>query len=160
MVPAHRVTKGADGKSREQRQISSGTTGGGWRRNGRKVKQSKQGDPPRVSRGRDSGAASPIGPRTHPPLAAAGVRVSIRALKRGNARRAKGHRKIDRERTNHLEEPPDLMEPAPRRTAPRFSGEDLAHWAWTEPSVWTNSMLATLQAGSVRAGKWHSLIDK
>lgn len=52
------------------------------------------------------------------------------------------------------------MEPTTRRTAPRFSGEDLAQWAWTEPSVWTNSMLATLQACSVRAGKWHSLIDK
>src|SRR5690606_28312398 len=160
MVPAHRVTKGADGKSREQRQISSGTTGGGWRRNGGKVKQSKQGDPPWVCRGRDSRSSLPHRATHASALAAAGVRVSIRALKRGNARRAKGHRKIDRERTNNLEEPPDLMEPTTRRTAPRFSGEDLAQWAWTEPSVWTNSMLATLQACSVRAGKWHSLIDK
>ena len=29
-----------------------------------------------------------------------GVRVPIRAVKRGNARGAKGHRKIDRERTD------------------------------------------------------------
>lgn len=49
---------------------------------------------------------------------------------------------------------------ASNRVVPRFSGEDLVHWAWTEPSVWTNSMLATLEQSSVRGGKWHSLIDK
>lgn len=43
---------------------------------------------------------------------------------------------------------------------PRFSGDDLLAWAWTEPSVWTNSMLTTLERSSVRGGKWHSLIDK
>ncbi|MFN7333135.1 MAG: group II intron reverse transcriptase/maturase [bacterium] len=43
---------------------------------------------------------------------------------------------------------------------PRFSGDDLVRWAWTEPSVWTNSMLETLEQSSVRGGKWHSLIDK
>ena len=49
---------------------------------------------------------------------------------------------------------------AGNRVIARFSGEDLAHWAWTEPSVWTNSMLATLEQSSVRGGKWHSLMDK
>lgn len=43
---------------------------------------------------------------------------------------------------------------------PRFSGDDLVRWAWTEPSVWTNSMLEILEQSSVRGGKWHSLIDK
>jgi RNA-directed DNA polymerase len=47
-----------------------------------------------------------------------------------------------------------------KRPGPRFSGDALAHWAWTEPSVWTNPMLATLEQNSVRGGKWHSLIDK
>jgi RNA-directed DNA polymerase len=60
-----------------------------------------------------------------------------------------------------LEETPDLIAAkAPSQAQRRFSGEDLAQWAWTEPSVWTNSMLATLTDNSVRAGKWHSLMDK
>lgn len=42
----------------------------------------------------------------------------------------------------------------------RFSGDDLTHWAWTEPSVWKPTMLATLEEHKVRGGKWHSLIDK
>ena len=32
-------------------------------------------------------------------------------------------------------------------------------WAWAEPSVWTDPMLAALENG-VRGGKWFSLIDK
>jgi RNA-directed DNA polymerase len=32
-------------------------------------------------------------------------------------------------------------------------------WAWTEASVWTERMLATLETG-VRGGKWFSLMDK
>ena len=32
-------------------------------------------------------------------------------------------------------------------------------WGWTEPSVWTDRMLAALENG-VRGGKWFSLIDK
>lgn len=59
-----------------------------------------------------------------------------------------------------MEKKPELMITASNRVVPRFSGEDLAHWAWTEPSVWINSMLATLEQSSVRGGKWHSLIDK
>lgn len=52
------------------------------------------------------------------------------------------------------------MPPVRSRVVPRFSGDDLVRWAWTEPSVWTNSMLETLEQSSVRGGKWHSLIDK
>ena len=32
-------------------------------------------------------------------------------------------------------------------------------WEWTEASVWTERMLATLARG-VKGGKWYSLIDK
>ncbi len=32
-------------------------------------------------------------------------------------------------------------------------------WAWVEPSVWTDRMLAALEEG-VKGGKWYSLIDK
>src|SRR6478672_4296344 len=52
------------------------------------------------------------------------------------------------------------QKPARGRAGSRFSGEDLVRWAWTEPSVCTNSMLATLETNQVRGGKWHSLIDK
>ena len=39
-------------------------------------------------------------------------------------------------------------------------GEDTpARWAWVEPSVWSERMLADLDNG-VKGGKWFSLIDK
>jgi RNA-directed DNA polymerase len=39
-------------------------------------------------------------------------------------------------------------------------GREVApEWAWTEASVWTERMLATLETG-VRGGKWYSLMDK
>lgn len=59
-----------------------------------------------------------------------------------------------------MEEKLELIVPPSNRATPRFSGDDLCHWAWTEPSVWTNPMLATLEHHRVRGGKWHSLIDK
>lgn len=59
-----------------------------------------------------------------------------------------------------MEDPPDLIASPSNRATRRFSGDDLTHWAWTEPSVWTNPMLATLEHHRVRGGKWHSLIDK
>ena len=34
-----------------------------------------------------------------------------------------------------------------------------SQWAWTEASVWTARMLATLERG-IKGGKWFSLIDK
>jgi RNA-directed DNA polymerase len=34
-----------------------------------------------------------------------------------------------------------------------------SHWAWVEPLVWTDNMLAALEKG-VKGGKWFSLIDK
>ena len=39
-------------------------------------------------------------------------------------------------------------------------GREVApQWEWTEASVWTERMLATLERG-ITGGKWHSLIDK
>src|SRR5256885_15530321 len=34
-----------------------------------------------------------------------------------------------------------------------------SQWAWTEASVWTERMLATLERG-IKGGKWYSLMDK
>lgn len=34
-----------------------------------------------------------------------------------------------------------------------------ARWAWTEPEVWTDRMLMSLETG-VKGGKWYSLMDK
>ena len=67
--------------------------------------------------------------------------------------------------TGNLEDQPETMSatsPAStgKRVPSRFSGEDLVHWAWTEPGVWKPTMLATLEKNEVRGGKWHSLIDK
>jgi len=50
-------------------------------------------------------------------------------------------------------------EPTPVPATAKPVGEVRAHWAWTEPSVWTERMLTALESG-VRGGKWHSLIDK
>ena len=38
-------------------------------------------------------------------------------------------------------------------------GENRARWAWVEPVVWTERMLATLETG-IEGGKWFRLIDK
>ena len=38
-------------------------------------------------------------------------------------------------------------------------GREVAQkWEWTEASVWTERMLATLERG-IKGGKWFSLID-
>ena len=42
---------------------------------------------------------------------------------------------------------------------PKQTGEIRSRWEWTEPSVWTENMLAALETG-VKGGKWFSLIDK
>jgi len=38
-------------------------------------------------------------------------------------------------------------------------GDIQARWAWVEPTVWTERMLAALEQG-VKGGKWFSLMDK
>lgn len=49
-------------------------------------------------------------------------------------------------------------QPQPVRELER-GGEIRARWSWSEPSVWTERMLETLERG-VKGGKWHSLYDK
>ena len=38
-------------------------------------------------------------------------------------------------------------------------GDIRARWAWVEPTVWTERMLATLETG-IEGGKWFRLIEK
>lgn len=59
-----------------------------------------------------------------------------------------------------METKPETMAKTRKLASHRFSGDDLVHWAWTEPSVWKPTMLATLEEDKVRGGKWHSLMDK
>ena len=52
----------------------------------------------------------------------------------------------------------------PQQTLPGVpeakQGREVApHWAWTEASVWTERMLATLERG-IKGDKWYSLMDK
>lgn len=46
-----------------------------------------------------------------------------------------------------------------RRVGTKQAGDIRARWAWVEPAVWTDRMLAALQEG-VKGGVWFSLIDK
>ena len=55
------------------------------------------------------------------------------------------------------EEPPGKVPGAARL---KQAGEVRDRWAWVEPSVWTDRMLAALEKNSVKGGKWFSLIDK
>ena len=52
-------------------------------------------------------------------------------------------------------------EPQPASVPSRATqaGDIRARWAWVEPSVWTDRMLAALENG-VKGGRWFSLIDK
>jgi RNA-directed DNA polymerase len=49
--------------------------------------------------------------------------------------------------------------PAAVPMAAKQAGDVRARWAWTEPAVWTERMLAALEKG-VKGGQWFSLIDK
>jgi len=57
-----------------------------------------------------------------------------------------------------------MMEMKPERVSGearlKRDGERRARWAWAEPSVWSDRMLAALENNSVKGGKWFSLIDK
>jgi RNA-directed DNA polymerase len=50
-------------------------------------------------------------------------------------------------------------EPAAVPAGAKQAGDIRARWAWVEPSVWTERMLAALEQG-VKGGKWYSLMDK
>jgi RNA-directed DNA polymerase len=49
--------------------------------------------------------------------------------------------------------------PAAVPATAKQAGDVRARWAWTEPAVWTERMLAALENG-VKGGQWFSLIDK
>lgn len=51
------------------------------------------------------------------------------------------------------------MKPAGVAELPKQAGDVRSRWGWTEPSVWTERMLAALESG-VEGGTWFSLIDK
>lgn len=59
-----------------------------------------------------------------------------------------------------MEEPSDQVPGGPQATRTKPAEDVRTRWEWTEPSVWTNPMLTTLEHNCVRGGKWHSLIDK
>ncbi len=61
--------------------------------------------------------------------------------------------------TTGKDDKPDKVSGSPRRAQTRPDREVRTRWAWTEPSVWTRRMLTALENG-VKAGPWHSLIDK
>jgi len=52
-----------------------------------------------------------------------------------------------------------LQIPLPGVPQAKQGREVSPHWAWTEASVWTERMLATLERG-ITGGKWYSLNDK
>ncbi len=52
------------------------------------------------------------------------------------------------------EQPPSIVPETAQQ-----EGEIGARWAWVEPAVWTERMLATLETG-IEGGKWFRLIDK
>jgi hypothetical protein len=56
----------------------------------------------------------------------------------------------------------DRTKEQPPSTVPETAqqgGDIRARWAWVEPTVWTERMLATLETG-IEGGKWFRLIDK
>jgi hypothetical protein len=111
-------------------------TSGGWRQDVRKHESVKSGAP-----------GCGIGRRR-------GVRALIRALKRRNGRGAK----VGQE--DGCRKPMTTEDESSRVAATPGQGEDIgARWAWVEPSVWTERMLAALENG-VKGGKWFSLCDK
>ncbi len=61
--------------------------------------------------------------------------------------------------TTGKEAKPDIVSGSSRRPQTRPDGDVCCRWQWTEPSVWTRRMVTALDNG-VRAGTWHSLIDK
>lgn len=99
----------------------------------------------------------------------AGVRASIVAVKRGNARGAKGCRKVERVKDTHKEENQrkclsGAKQAGEETQARPGAGTDLTKTpqrplGLPEPRVWTDRMLNALNRG-VKGGKWFALIDK
>lgn len=86
----------------------------------------------------------------------AGVRAPIVALKRGNARGAKGGQGGGGVKDGRSENHPA---PVSGASGTKPVGEARADFACAAPSVWTDRMLAALESG-VKGGRWYSLMDK
>jgi len=82
------------------------------------------------------------------------LRVSIVARKRGNARGAKGRRKVDSVNDKHTETQSAAVPPGAKQAE-----ETQDRWSWVERSVWSERMLEVL-ANGVKGDQWLSLIDK
>lgn len=76
-------------------------------------------------------------------------------MKRGNARGAKGCRKVDALKDTSQEGTLAAVTGCRSKQA----GEIRSRWDWAEPAVWTDRMLAALETG-VKGGVWFSLMDK
>ena len=93
-----------------------------------------------------------------PARVAGGSQSAVVARKRGNARGAKGRRKVDARWTDEAKHNRDECLRR-KRLRTKQAGEIRARWAWAERSVWTDRMLTALENG-VKGGKWFSLMDK
>jgi len=58
-----------------------------------------------------------------------------------------------------VKDKPEEQTPTQVPATAQQGGEIRARWAWAEPMVWTERMLATLETG-IEGGKWFRLIDK
>ena len=58
-----------------------------------------------------------------------------------------------------MKDSPKEQQPSSVPATAQQGGEIRARWAWVEPAVWTERMLATLETG-IEGGKWFRLIDK
>lgn len=115
--------------------IGGASTSGGWRQDVRKHGCVKLGDP--------------VGGESR-----RGGRALVVVLKRRNWRGAKAGQEDGCGKAGTMEE-----QSSPVAGTPTQEEETRARWAWAEPSVWTDRMLAALENG-VKGGKWFSLVDK
>jgi RNA-directed DNA polymerase len=58
-----------------------------------------------------------------------------------------------------VKDPTPEQRPSVVPATAKQEGEIRARWAWVEPVVWTERMLATLETG-IEGNKWYSLMDK
>ena len=108
----------------------------GWRQNGRKRKRDKQGDPTGTER-----CSWPQGPKSRP----AGVRASVVAKKRGNARGAKGTQEGGRMKDRKTEDKPTRVLARANQWWNQPGAIDSAG-----PNVWPTSL------GTVRRARFSS----
>ena len=92
-------------------------------------------------------------PVLEPEGSRAGVRVPVVAMKRVTTVEPRGAGRWKREGNTTANQPAG--------SARRLNKAEKSRpqWAWTEASVWTERMLATLERG-IKGGKWYSLMDK